>query len=364
MNIEKVLTSEVTNRVVTTDQLLNIHNISLNEWNIEKQIVNSWEVGAKGPDGKIVTTPLFQVKVWLNRKQVEIDLNAIRKQFMDDLKSLSPVVKSKPNLSSLELGKLLEINIFDLHFGKVAWHEEVGENYNIDIATQRFNDCIDYFISTYKSFNIEQILFPISNDFFNSDRSHPFNSTTNGTPQEEDTRWQNTFRKGRELLIQNIQKLSEIAPVIVKVIPGNHDYERSFYLGDSLQGWFHNNENVTIDNGASPRKYFTYGKCLIGLTHGNNEKVTDLPMIMAQENPIEWAKTIYREFHLGHLHHKKETKFNATNELQGVMVRYMSSLSGTDSWHHKKGYIGARKSAEALLWDSEKGLQNQTYFNI
>jgi hypothetical protein len=39
MNIEKVLTSEVTNRVVTTDQLLNIHNISLNEWNIEKQIV-------------------------------------------------------------------------------------------------------------------------------------------------------------------------------------------------------------------------------------------------------------------------------------------------------------------------------------
>jgi hypothetical protein len=364
MNIEKVLTSEVTNRVVTTDQLLNIHNISLNEWNIEKQIVNSWEVGAKGPDGKIVTTPLFQVKVWLNRKQVEIDLNAIRKQFMDDLKSLSPVVKSKPNLSSLEPGKLLEINIFDLHFGKVAWHEEVGENYNIDIATQRFNDCIDYFINTYKSFNIEQILFPISNDFFNSDRSHPFNSTTNGTPQEEDTRWQNTFRKGRELLIQNIQKLSEIAPVIVKVIPGNHDYERSFYLGDSLQGWFHNNENVTIDNGASPRKYFTYGKCLIGLTHGNNEKVTDLPMIMAQENPIEWAKTIYREFHLGHLHHKKETKFNATNELQGVMVRYMSSLSGTDSWHHKKGYIGARKSAEALLWDSEKGLQNQTYFNI
>jgi hypothetical protein len=364
MNIEKVLTSEVTNRVVTTDQLLNIHNISLNEWNIEKQIVNSWEVGAKGPDGKIVTTPLFQVKVWLNRKQVEIDLNAIRQQFMDDLKSLSPIVKSKPNLSSLEPGKLLEINIFDLHFGKVAWHEEVGENYNIDIATQRFNDCIDYFINTYKSFNIEQILFPISNDFFNSDRSHPFNSTTNGTPQEEDTRWQNTFRKGRELLIQNIQKLSEIAPVIVKVIPGNHDYERSFYLGDSLQGWFHNNENITIDNGASPRKYFTYGKCLIGLTHGNNEKVTDLPMIMAQENPIEWAKTIYREFHLGHLHHKKETKFNATNELQGVMVRYMSSLSGTDSWHHKKGYIGARKSAEALLWDSEKGLQNQTYFNI
>jgi hypothetical protein len=42
----------------------------------------------------------------------------------------------------------------------------------------------------------------------------------------------------------------------------------------------------------------------------------------------------------------------------------MSSLSGTDSWHHKKGYIGARKSAEAYLWDAETGLVNQTYYNI
>jgi hypothetical protein len=87
-------------------------------------------------------------------------------------------------------------------------------------------------------------------------------------------------------------------------------------------------------------------------------------MIMAQENPVQWAKTFYREFHLGHLHHKKETQLKSTNEYQGVIVRFMNSLSGTDSWHHKKGYIGARKSAEAFLWDSEKGLQNQTYFNI
>jgi len=364
MSKEQVLSSDVTNKITTVDQLLQTHSISLDEWDIEKQVVNTWEIGTKGPDGDIVTSPLFQVKVWLVKKRIQIDLKNIREEFIDSLKSLSPIIKlNKPTLS-LEPGKLLEINIFDLHFGKVAWHEEVGENYNINIATERFNACVDYFIETYKNFNIEQVLLPISNDFFNSDRSHPFNSTTSGTPQEEDTRWQNTFRKGRELLIHNIQKLSQIAPVVVKVIPGNHDYERSFYLGDSLQGWFHNNENITIDNNASPRKYFAYGKCLIGLTHGNNEKLTDLPMIMAQENPIEWAKSIYREFHLGHLHHKKETKFNATNELQGVMIRFMSSLSGTDSWHHKKGYIGARKSAEAFLWDRENGLQNQTYFNI
>jgi hypothetical protein len=363
MDNQKVITSDITDRVVTVEKLLEIYNIDLEIWEIEKQIVNTWEVGAKGPDGKITTTPLFQVKLWLKRKQVLFELQNVRQEFLEDLKKLSPQVPSNFRKQPQE-GKLLEITVFDLHFGKVAWHEEVGENYNIEIATQRFNDCIDYFIDLYKGTSLDRILLPISNDFFNSDRSHPFNSTTSGTPQEEDTRWQNTFRKGRELLITNIQKLSKIAPVEVKVVPGNHDYERSFYLGDSLEGWFHNDQNVNIDNSPNPRKYFSYGKNLIGFTHGNNEKLADLPMIMAQENPTAWAMSYYREFHLGHLHHKKEGRFNATNELQGVMVRYMSSLSGTDSWHHKKGYIGARKSAEAFLWDKEKGLLNQSYFNI
>ena len=363
MDNQKVITSDITDRVVTVEKLLEIYNIDLEIWEIEKQIVNTWEVGAKGPDGKITTTPLFQVKLWLKKKQVLFELQNVRQEFLEDLKKLSPQVPSNFRKQPQE-GKLLEITVFDLHFGKVAWHEEVGENYNIEIATQRFNDCIDYFIDLYKGTSLDRILLPISNDFFNSDRSHPFNSTTSGTPQEEDTRWQNTFRKGRELLITNIQKLSKIAPVEVKVVPGNHDYERSFYLGDSLEGWFHNDQNVNIDNSPNPRKYFSYGKNLIGFTHGNNEKLADLPMIMAQENPTAWAMSYYREFHLGHLHHKKEGRFNATNELQGVMVRHMSSLSGTDSWHHKKGYIGARKSAEAFLWDKEKGLLNQSYFNI
>lgn len=364
METNKVLTSEITDRVVTVEKLLEIYDIDLEVWEIEKKIVNTWEVGVKGPDGVIVTTPLFQVKLWLKKKQAATDLAILRQQFIEDLKQLSPTVEVVKHTQDRTRNQLLEINIFDLHFGKVAWHEEVGENYNIEEATRRFDTCIDYFIDLHKNHAIEKILLPISNDFFNSDRSHPFNSTTSGTPQEEDHRWQNTFRKGRELLVKNIIKLTQIAPVEVKVIPGNHDFERSFYLGDSLEGWFHNNLNVTVDNSANPRKYYRYGKCLIGFTHGNNEKISDLPMIMAQENPQTWGETFYREFHLGHLHHKKETQLKSTNEYQGVIIRHMSSLSGTDSWHHRKGYIGARKSAEAFLWDSETGLINQTYFNI
>ncbi len=61
---------------------------------------------------------------------------------------------------------------------------------------------------------------------------------------------------------------------------------------------------------------------------------------------------------------KKEIKFKSTEEYQGVIIRYFNSLSGSDSWHHKKGYIGAKRSAEALLWDPTKGLKNNIYFTL
>ena len=65
----KVVSSEITDRIVTEQQLLDLYNISLNEWEIEKKVINTWESGAKGPDGNIVVTPLFQVKVWLKSKK-------------------------------------------------------------------------------------------------------------------------------------------------------------------------------------------------------------------------------------------------------------------------------------------------------
>ena len=360
----KVISSEITNRVVTIEDLLKIYDISLENWEIEKQILNTWEVGAKGPDGCIVTTPLFQVKVWLKPKQTTILAN-IRREFIEDIKKISPKIeKINYNQKVDKNPLLLELNIFDLHLGKIAWSEETNHEYNLEIASTIFNQCIEEFVDETSNKNIERIVFPIGNDFFNSDRSHPFNSTTKGTPQEEDARWQKTFRLGRQLLVDAINKLQQIAPVDVIMVPGNHDFERNFYLGDSLESWFYNNKNVTVDNSANPRKYYKYGEVLIGYTHGNEEKITDLPLIMANEKPTEWALSTHREFHLGHLHHKKEIKFKSTEEYQGVIIRYFNSLSGSDSWHHKKGYIGAKRSAEALLWDKTKGLKNNLYFTI
>ena len=57
----KVISSEVLDRIITEEQLLVIYNISLEDWEVEKKIINTWEIGAKTPDGTLAVTPLFQI---------------------------------------------------------------------------------------------------------------------------------------------------------------------------------------------------------------------------------------------------------------------------------------------------------------
>jgi len=206
---------------------------------------------------------------------------------------------------------------------------------------------------------ISKILIPLGNDFYNVDNK--FNTTTAGTPQQEDTRWQKTFKAARELAVEVIDGLSSIAPVDVLIIVGNHDEERTFFLGDSLESFYHRNQNVNINNSPMKRKYYSFGKVLIGFTHGYWEKPEKLPFLMPTEQPERWAETIHREWHLGDKHHKKDLLYR-TEDTNGVTIRYLRALSATDTWHFDKGYIGAPRGAEGFLWHPVEGLIAQYHF--
>jgi hypothetical protein len=141
----------------------------------------------------------------------------------------------------------------------------------------------------------------------------------------------------------------------VIVVPGNHDRNNALKLGLVLKAHYRMAENVTVNCGPDLRKYVRYGVNLLGFTHGNEEKHSDLPLTMAQEKPTEWATALHKEWHLGHLHKRKETKYTAGDTHQGVVVRILPSLSGTDAWHHMKGYVKGQRAAEAYLWSFDNG---------
>lgn len=270
------------------------------------------------------------------------------------LTQLSKVVTKKPN-------RLLELSLFDLHIGKLAWDEETGENFDSKIACERYTKAIDELLSRVDLSQIERILLPIGNDMINVDnKAH---TTTAGTPQTCDGRFTKMIRIAKELLIRTIDKLATVAPVDVVVVPGNHDNVVMFTLGEIMEAWYHNHKSVNVINTPKQRKYYQYGTVGLMFTHGNEEKHNDLGMIFATEEPQLWAATKVREVHLGHFHKSKAIKYISVDEFQGFKLRIIPSLSGTDAWHFQKGY-NSMKTAEAYLWDAKEGLIANYFYNV
>jgi hypothetical protein len=142
-------------------------------------------------------------------------------------------------------------------------------------------------------------------------------------------------------------------------VPGNHDPETSYYLVDTIREHYRSTDRVTVDLSARPRKYYQWGCGLVGFTHGDEEPSRDLPAIMAAEVPELWSATTCREWHTGHFHKKKETRYSAGDTYGGVFVRVLPSLSSTDYWHHKKGYLRPHRTGEAYLWSKAEGCIGQ-----
>jgi hypothetical protein len=137
---------------------------------------------------------------------------------------------------------------------------------------------------------------------------------------------------------------------------GNHDEERSFYLVDSLSCWFGNHPRVTVDNGPEDRKYYRWGGCLLGFTHGHKERRGKgvLVNIMATEKPVDWSETRYREWHKGHFHAASGQSVQFLDEELGVRERVLPSLVDLDDYHAGKGYSHLREST-GFVWNDLRG---------
>ena len=95
------------------------------------------------------------------------------------------------------------------------------------------------------------------------------------------------FREGSKLIIETIERLQKIAPVDVLIVPGNHDKLSIFFLGEILDIYYKNNQNVTVDTSLLPRKYYKYGTNLISLSH--NIKVKDALKLVSTEGKDNWS---------------------------------------------------------------------------
>jgi predicted phosphodiesterase len=226
----------------------------------------------------------------------------------------------------------------------------------MDLAEEALAKAVDFTLNTASKFEVTKIVFPFGQDFFQIDNEQ--GTTTAGTQQDTDSRFKKIFKEGRRVVIETIEKLKQLAPVDVIVVPGNHGKISEFMLGELLYIKYQNDKHVNVDNSAPDRKYYIYGKNLIMYTHGDQEKNSDLPLIMATEMPKEWADCPSRYIKLGHFHQEM------LREYCGVKVEILPSLSATDAWHKRKGYVNNTRGVISSIYDKNLGLINKIHFNL
>ncbi len=323
--------------------LLEQHGYKPGEWELVNAKSSIWDAQKKG-GGKV---EMYSSKITVKPKKEQLDFDDIKDFLRNEFKNIKiPTVKP---INYAGGDKLLEIAILDIHYNKLAWHGETGEDYDHKIAKERFLDAVFDFINRTKKFDIEKILLPFGQDLFNYDA--PDQKTEKGTLQDTDMRPTKMFCDCCLMFAEAILTLSQIAPVQVVEVPGNHDPFMSAIAAFTLGQRFYDSPKISVDIDPMPRKYVEYGKCLIGYSHGDDD-VKQLPELMQTEAPEAWGRTLWREWHLGHLH----TEEMFIKEKSGLITRRISAITGTDRWHSKKGFVGTVKKAQAFVWDREYGL--------
>lgn len=359
-----------TKTVRTLDELLAAVDADPKVWEVERWVANKWDTVAKCnvpgesdrfPEHELRASELWQVKAWFRRKSPERrGLEAL----IEELKSHSPIV---PTIKRTKARKgaprrALEVCIMDPHLGLECFRPGSDHAWNLGECERFYHWAIDGLLERAAPYGpFQEVLWVFGNDYLHSD--NVFHTTTQGTPQPDSMAWHTIYERGVKLAISAADKLKTVAPLRVLQIPGNHDRQSSYTLGWVLWAYYHNDKNVTVECSPMPRRFWEWGVNLIGFDHGHSVNVNRLAGLMANSCREAWARTAYREMHLGDQHRRGGGRPVMMTE-QGVGVEFLTGLTPGNEWHSIKGFLWSQRGAVAYVWDAATGPEARLHVNI
>ena len=368
------------------EDLVRAFSLDPEEWEVKEFRLkgggSKWDQSVR--DGLKATSERVQVSVHFVRrmeKRAEI-LQASITDALEDLRNHAPPYETPQRI--FETRALLEPNpmlavlaLMDPHFGMLAYGKEVGADYDMNIATRDYMDIVYRALGAAAQYNLDRILFIVGNDLAHVDGmgtdskgNRRGGATTKGTTQDVDTRLSKLFSAVRRAMVEATDAARTLAPVDLLVVPGNHDSETMYRLGEVLHAWYRNDDEVNVIYGANKRKYYGWENVALMFTHGEELKRhrDNLPMIMATECPAPiWTASEHgsREIITGHFHINMQGGYYPTaeaNESRAIRTRSLPGLTPEDAWHHEEGYKHHR--AGTLLMYRPSGFAGLHEFNV
>jgi len=315
-------------------ELAIIHNVDLKVF----QITNYWS--KQKPNGK------FTSSIFCKRKTPQDYSLEDFSKFLKNYKS-NYIPRTSIERSVTKDTVDVELSVSDLHLAKKYVDEK---NLNVQKRAQKFYNIVEKLVlRTANFYNIDEIVFPISNDFFHTDTY--WNTSTKGTPQDVIAEYDEEYEVGFDLLVRCITLLTSVCnKLTVVLVPGNHDRTKGFYLAHALDVYFKGETHVSFLRNKNNDKAVVLGKTFIGYHHGNC-KIDQLPLLFATNNETskQFGNATYREVHTGDKHHYM------AKEVKGVRIQQMPSMSGNDRWHKDNLYVNNVRAALLLMYDKKKG---------
>ena len=339
-------------RPATVEEMMEACKLDPNIWIPQYYKPNTWEgyykIGRYGEGGH-KKVKLIQSKCVFKRIITEYHQEAILEFNKKHVVSLP-----KPKISSFkkDKGYMVSWGLWDAHIGSYGWNDEVGTDWDVDMACKRIFNSVDDMVQELKLYPIEKLLMPIGNDFMHFDSVR--HKTAFGDHfLDTDTRYAKVYLSGLKCLSYMVERALEICSDIeLLYVPGNHDTTSSFGLIVALDQRYRNDPRIKADLSMNPRKYRMHGGTLLGFDHGAQAKPNQLLLAFSTEAQKYWTESTYREIQVGDKHQRWEKVFEGVIPTNGVLIRRNPSLCNIDSWHHNKALVGEpMKSVEAWRYD-------------
>jgi len=236
--------------------------------------------------------------------------------------------------------------ITDYHFGMLAWHEETGADWDLQIAEDTL---YRWFSAALKSAPKASVgVLAQLGDFLHYDSLESI-TPSSGHILDADSRFQKVVRvviRATRRVIREMLKRHDAVHVLMA--EGNHDIASSIWLREMFQVIYEDEPRVTVDVSPDPYYCYEFGKTSLFFHHGHKRKPSNISEVFAAKFRDVFGRTQHSYAHMGHYHHK-DAKENSL-----MIVEQHRTLAAPDAYASRGGWLSGR-SAEVITYHREYG---------
>jgi hypothetical protein len=309
------------------------------------------QTGSKAAAARLLQIPVTTLKSRLLRAgDAEIG-----SQVREALDSYQPPKTFHPATEPTEADLATVYICADWHVGLLSWAKETNHNYDLKIGRKIIETAMTRLVASTPS--SKQAVVLGLGDLLHADNYQGMTAHSQNI-LDVDGRWPRVLSTATQLILFTVDlALQKHDSVLVRILPGNHDEQSAIAVTLAVACYHQHNKRVTVDDDAGRFWWWSFGKVLLGATHGDKAKMKDLPLIMATRNGEAWGRSKHRHIYTGHIHQQSAIEIN------GVTVESFQTPVAPDAWHVNQGY-GAGRSVQAITHHKDQGEVMRQKVNI